>query len=59
MEHPSRDLRCELPACPAADLTHGRFGGLLLRSGHLDTFLGALDPVMCLLAHGLSKSECC
>jgi len=42
-----------------ADLSHGRFGGLLLGSGHLDTPLGAMDPVMCLLAQGLSKSERC
>ena len=52
-------LRCELPACPAANLSHGRFAGLLLRSGHLDTLLGAPDPVMCLLAQSLFRSECC
>jgi hypothetical protein len=34
-------LRCELPPSPAADLTHGRLAGLLLRSRHLDTLLGA------------------
>jgi len=39
----------ELASRAPADLTNRRFGGLLLASCHLETLLGALGPVKCLL----------
>jgi hypothetical protein len=49
----------ELPAGPAADLSYCRFSRLLLPPRHLETLLGAKDPVMCLLAQTPSESESC
>ena len=37
--------------------TNGRFCGLLLRSGHVETLLGVLDPVKCLLDYATPMSD--
>ena len=52
-------LRCEFPAGTAADLTHCRFGGLLLVSGHVETLLGVLNPVKRLLPYATPMSDFC
>ena len=43
----------------ATDRTDCRLSGLLLRGRHVETLLGALGPVNCLLAQGTWQSECC
>ena len=60
LEHdPDLLFRCELPTRPATDLTHYRFGGLLLLGGHVETLPGVSDPAKCLLAYVTRLSDFC
>ena len=54
LEHdPDLLLGSELPAGPTTDLPYRCFGRLLFLVRHLETLVGGLAPIKCLLATGL------